>query len=132
MIDSTDPTWYAARDANSPADLAAIYGEVNVAWMPVNTAHYQRMLTGLPYSQRFGWATYLENARIRELTQGEGSETQRIHQVNKTTVTVNKADLAAVLAEAPRTEAWQRLTDALLKPGNDDTLNVAPECGVTR
>lgn len=75
MIDSTDPTWYAARDASSPSELAAIYGEANVAWMPANTSHYQRMISGdQRYALRFGWATYLENARIRETTQGEGRD----------------------------------------------------------
>lgn len=71
---TADPGWYAARDADSPAALAAIYGEVRVHWMPGNTGHYQRMLTGKPYMTRFGWATYLENARIRELSQGEASD----------------------------------------------------------
>lgn len=75
MIDSTDPTWYAARDAESPAALAAIYGEPNVNWMPANTRHYQRMISGdQRFAQRFGWATYLENARIRELARGEGRD----------------------------------------------------------
>jgi hypothetical protein len=52
-------------DINSPAELVAKYGEVSIHWT-----------TGLAYVGRHipdsGWVTYLELARIRELTQGEG------------------------------------------------------------
>jgi hypothetical protein len=34
-----------------------------------------------------------------------------------TTVTVSKADLAEVLTQAPRTAAWRRLADVLLRSG---------------
>lgn len=72
----TAATWYAAQDTSSPAELAAVYGPPQVHWMPANTGHYHRMVTGAGgpgrAPVRFAWATYLENAYIREITQGEG------------------------------------------------------------
>jgi hypothetical protein len=40
---------------------------------------------------------------------------------DKRTIEVSRADLAALLAEAPRTAAWQRLANVLLPAGEESS-----------
>jgi hypothetical protein len=60
-----------AGDVDSPAELAAKYGEVRAHWAPAST-RVQQDASVTDHAKR-GWASYLECARIREITRGEAS-----------------------------------------------------------
>lgn len=67
---SFSKTSYAASDVNSPAELVAKYGDVRISWAEGNSYPAKQRAGLWPYVA-YGWATYLERARIREISQGE-------------------------------------------------------------
>ena len=70
-----------AADVSNPAQLVQRYGEVQVHWAhgASLTAAYARTAPAGWDVIRHGWVSYLELARIRELTAGEDYPGQNVH-----------------------------------------------------
>jgi hypothetical protein len=63
-----------ASDVSSPAEMVATYGDASVRWGFPDTILMQRACSeGYTHARRqAGWSAYLELARIRERSHGEG------------------------------------------------------------